>query len=201
MTDDEWDTIVYVLANGWEGDFDEHQQRVARMFLDPYPPEAVLAGLNKLAQNGKPWMPKAAQIVQAVREVAVPPTPAWSEAWDVIRRAMKKACNSRYAKSEAVELAMQWLRTEQHPMVAAFVAREGLAKLTMVKFDDEEYGSLRLKELAGRWAEFTEVAQERLERGLALDTHQRKGIGPRRFDPAAALGFIRDDRTLGAGDA
>lgn len=195
MTDDEWDAIAYVLEEGWHGQFPDDKRRVTRMFIDAYDPEVVMAALHRIAQNGKPFRPESPEIIKAIRDVTVPPVPSWAEAWHVVQRAMSRSGRDGISKT------MEWLRERQHPVVAAFVDVEDLRQLTMTEFWDPEWGPARIKGLEQRWAQFVAVANERLERGLAIESHARRTIGPARFDPTKALSFIRDrPRELGSGD-
>lgn len=199
MTDDEWDAIALVIAEGW-GDFPDSKARVYRMFLDAYPAEAVMVALHRLAQNGKPWLPKVPELVKSLRDVSVPPVPSWPEAWAMLQRTMKRA-GRRSPLESGCRDAMVWLRAEGHPVVAAFADVEDLRQLCMTEFWDPEWGPARVAKLEQRWTSFVGVAQERLDRGLAIESHARRNIGPARFDPTKALSFIRDPpKELGSGD-
>lgn len=179
MTDDEWESVGFLIEQCWKGEFDDEKRQAYRVFLDKFSATQVVAGLHLLAESGAPFLPEVPEMVQAVRSVAEEPVPGWAEVWKNILTPMKRG----WPEQQALDYL-----NEVHPIVARFVVAQGYETLKRTPFFDEQYGSLRIKELSERWEEFVAVARERAAHGRALEAAgQRAGIGPTRLDQHALL--------------
>ncbi len=158
MTNDEWRTVCGLMENAWTGGLTEDKRDAYRVFLGKLDADRVLAALHALAEEGKPFLPAAPEILRAVRDLEEPPVPAWSEVWPRLRKALWKP-----TEAEAIAYV-----EELHPMVAAFLKAEGWQRLREQPLNDPDYGTLRLRDLEQRWSEFVDVAAARRRQGHAL---------------------------------
>ena len=196
MTDDQWESCAHLMEQCWRGEFDDDRRDAYRMFLDKFEPEHVIAALHKIAEDGKPFLPAAAEIVKACREMTEDPVPGWGEVFRWLMRAQAVAARE-FSESDngKTTVGALWLEERCHPVVARFYESEGYGRLSRIGFNDEDYGELRKKELQDRWTEFVGVAKERLARGRALEAvGERRQLGPTRLADVALLERITQER-------
>lgn len=181
MTRDEWTAVSLVIENCWQGEFDDDRADAYFSMLEHFTVDQVLAALRLLAEGGRPFIPTVPEITLAARTVAEPLVPSWSEAWSMIQLSIRR-CRTE-------EQAVEFLGKRAHRFVGAFVAAEGFDKLRYEPVEDPEFGSLRLRDLQGRWKEFCERSIERERHGLAITPgprSERDGLG--RVDLAGLIG-------------
>lgn len=99
-------------------------------------------------------------------------------------------------RDHADEAAMLERAASMHPLVGAFIQREGLWRLRSLNLDDEERGGIRRHELLQRWEQHLEATEGRDV--VALAAPRRGGLA--KLDPLAALGLDRPAE-LTEGDA
>jgi hypothetical protein len=92
-------------------------------------------------------------------------------------------CECRGRSAPATEDDMAARAAEMHPLIGAFVQRQGLDRLRSLDLDDPEWGPARRKLLADEWEELVDVAETRDV--AALVAGRRGELG--RFDPRNAL--------------
>ncbi len=191
MTDREWQVIVALIRDWWPRPFPAEQADSWRLALDGHDPQRVIQALaTALADGGEyrslprvvaalrhdPSVPTADEALHAIygpRGVlrARPPYPPGGWTGDELRRA-----------SDALALERA---DEIHPLLGAFVRRQGLGRLRALPVDDPDWGHQRRRELLVAWERHVDVMQDR---DLAALTAPR-GEGPRRLDPLASLGL------------
>jgi hypothetical protein len=201
VTDDEWDGVCLLIENAWKGEFDDVKAAAYRFFLGDLAEGAVMAALKRLVRNGTPFLPAAAEIVKAADDMALAPAPSWTEAWLWIGKALRRGGRVGGARWDMkAKAAYELLEAHDMAIVARFIEAEGYQRLAMTEFFDPDYGPLRVRELEQRWNAFVGVAQERLERGLALNAVNRRQAGPTRLSEAA-LAQVVGRRELESGDS
>src|SRR5207302_10094043 len=68
VTQDEWEAISYLLENAWRGEVDDDRPTAYFGFLRHLDVEAVRAALHRLAEDARPFVPTAPEILAAVRD-------------------------------------------------------------------------------------------------------------------------------------
>lgn len=204
MTKKEWNKVEYVIENAWN-DFDEDRSAVYFGLLGHYDFAAVEAAIHLLVHRGQKFRPAVAEIVGAIKDSTDSPVPAFAEVFTAMLRSVAFASSrAEYqAGDEAKQkLAVTWLEEHSHPMVARFMEAETYERFAYVEYADSDWGALRKKELEGRWDRFVETAEDRLARGLALESSgQRQMAGPKRLDAVALMEGMRPSTPeLEAGD-
>lgn len=204
MSGDEWRAICRLIEGGWAGELDEDDRRTYRVFLDKFAPTVVVAALHKLAESGKPYVPKVPELVAACRDLTETPLPGWAEVYCWLMRGISYAGRGYFdPPDEKTRKGAAFLAVGCHPVVGRFFEVETYERLANIAFDDPEYGLLRQKELHDRWDEFVDVARDRLARDRAMAAVEKRGeIG--HLDAAALLDSLRQEgpsalpRTIGA---
>ena len=150
---------------------------------------------------GSDFPPSAPNLASAARKD--PSQPTFEEAWVQIREVLKARTTVRKSWWEAGErerLNEQAIleRSQQpdvHPLVASFVARQGVGHLRGLGLDDpgNEFAGARRHELREAWEQHVEAMDGR--EVASLVSGRRGELGA--FDPLAALGVVR--REIGAG--
>lgn len=189
MTDDEWDAIALLLDQCWKGEFTDERARSYRVFLDRHPADLVIAALERLVQDGSPFLPAVAEIVKAINQLTAPAIPPWTEVWPAMQRAMKR---------DTPEDAVAYVEEHAGLFAAGFYSLENHDVLRMTPFFDEDWGRLRIDELHKRWTDYTDRVEERARSGRALDAARlRRGIGqPERIDFLKAAGVTPPAKQL-----
>jgi hypothetical protein len=90
---------------------------------------------------------------------------------------------------EKIAEARQARLGELHPLVQAFVNRQGIRRLSLLEVDDPEWGEVKRKELRDAWDRHVEAMADRDVAELVAGGERRPGLN--RFDPLAALGASR----------
>lgn len=172
---DEWTGIETLLEHGWPGEFSDAGRAAYRVLLAGLDPDQVLAALRSLARKGGTFRPSAAEVAAAVADD--PAKPTFDEALQVIRRVVPvRPDEAALERAAAV-----------HPYLAAFIESVGLDRLRRWPIDDPEFGQLETDRLREAWRLFVVRADHRLASGIAIDTPQRRQLGPRKPDFAGAL--------------
>lgn len=189
-TDQQWDTFAGLLEDGWPGEFDDRRGDAYRLLLDAIEPADAVRGLQVLLRTSR-FRPSAAEIVQAVEHD--PSRPTFDEAYRLIfgprgilaarpavtrwaDEAERRRLYNRAARDRAAEL---------HPLVGAFVDRQGIDRLRELPVDDPDYGELRRKDLRQQWDEHVQAFAGREIHALAAGDDRQHGL--RRLDPLAAI--------------
>jgi len=179
MERDEWESIALLIENCWKGEFDEITSASYFTLLGRFSPEQVMGALYGIVENGKPFVPSVPEIVAEVRKQEQPSLPSWTEVWSKIELAMRK-CKT---EDEAVAV----LTESCHPVAGAFMRLEGFERLRREPFLDPDYGALRVRELQRRWADFSEVNQEKVRNGKAIEAYSRTTKGLQRASAASLI--------------
>jgi hypothetical protein len=201
-TDDEWAAIALLLSTFAQSNarpYDADADQAYRILLGEYPAEAVLLAIKRLVNEGQTFLPTPGEIVGRIPGAGASADPtvptgreiiaAMNEMWGGARRLMREA-DEPLTETAAVYL---WLADRCHPWAAAFVAECGLDTVRMLPLNDPEYGALEQHRLAQRWDEWLGRARERQAAGLPVGVSEvRRQLGPRQFDPLAALGVKPD---------
>jgi hypothetical protein len=151
---------------------------------------------------GSDFPPSAPNLAAAARRD--PSQPTFDEALVLIQRALR-AWNSPLRGDFANEAEMLKARERHvigsaqgvHPLAAAFIHRRGIRQLQkeIAELGDEEYGSLRRRDLQQAWEAHLEAFEGR--EISALVAGRRDGL--RQLDPLAALGITAPSGQLEPG--
>lgn len=204
--DVQWDGFCALLEEAWPGEFDEHARTSWRVLLDPLEPERMVSALRQLLLEGRRFRPSVSELLAAAR--TDPSRPTFHEAFTLIYgpRGILRARSKRpgaavvYA-SEADRQAQQndaarERASEMHPLVAAFVERQGFDRLRTLPVDDEMWGEKHRRDLERAWDAHVEAFD-----GREIAVLASSGRGElTHFDPLAALGIARP-RELERGSA
>jgi hypothetical protein len=135
--------------------------------------------------------PSAPNLAAAARRD--PSKPTFDEALELIRRALRawnRPLTGDYANEAELLRARERMVMERaesvHPLVASFIARRRIEQLQkeLAELGDEEWGSVRRRDLQAAWEQHCEAFEGR--ETAALATGRRDGL--RRLDPLATLG-------------
>jgi hypothetical protein len=193
VNDEEWDVIAGSIGDWFQGDFTPETADNYAVVLKRFDREAVALALEGMVEQGRVFVPKPGEIIEVMRKATEDPVPSWTEAWDLLMKAVRIGGRKYHDGPKAKqEKAVAWLE-ERSPIVAAFFDTEGWASMALTEWDDPEWGGARRKQVKDRWDEFVGVAQERLQRGLALQAGGRRELGPRTLDAAALIERLRPE--------
>lgn len=192
-TERQWNLFFDLLDNGWPGELKPDGAEAYRILLDGTDPEQVVEALRRLLHGGQRFRPSATEILSASRRD--PSRPTFAEALQLIRHCLRARPPrtggvTRYAnpaeRDKAEHDAIADRVREVHPLVAAFIARQGIDRLRTLGLDDAEYGEARRHNLEAEWDQHVETADGRQVAALAAGGPQwRRGL--QRLDPVAAL--------------
>lgn len=193
-----WDAFCGLIDEAWPGTFDDQAANSWRVLLDGTDPADAVAAMRRLLLRGQRFRPSVSELLGELR--ADPSKPTFEEAFALIFGprgvlAARPTANGPVTfASEADRAARQNQAAldranEMHPLVAAFVARQGVGRLRELQVEDPDYGELRRKELRDAWDRHLEATDGRDVAALAVG--DRSELGMRRFDPLAALGLER----------
>lgn len=202
MTDREWDEICVLIDDCWKGELDERKATSYRLFLDRHPQGLVFAALEVLVEGGVAFLPSVPEIVKSVRSLTEQPLPGWTEVYEHLSRATRRAGADYHAPEQAkTAVGAAWLDEYSHAVVARFFEGEGYGRMSKIGYDDPDYGLLRQKELRDRWDQFCKVAEQRLVQGRALEASGQRALGgPRSLSQAALLQVVKAPEQLGPGE-
>ncbi len=172
MTKEEWDALALMVEHGFKGDFPDTTSDVYFLLLRHLERSRVEAALTWLLRHGSPFVPAAAEIVQAAGRVGQPSRPTWTEVWPVLRRAMRHDDEGR-GLAELADVA--------GPYAAAFAATWGWRALRMLPLCDPDYGELSVRRLGEEYDRWLARVAERMRDGLSLEE----------ATPTARLGGLR----------
>lgn len=187
----DWEGLCSLIQEAWPGEFDEHTAKAWRVLLDDFDGAQVLAAVKACLARGGRWRPAVSEIVAEIRRD--PGKPTFAEALRLIYgpggvlRARTRVRKARWELGEHERLndeAAWECVAVLHPLIGAFVQRQGLERLRAMDLDDPEWGQARRKLLADEWEEFVDVAETR---DVAALVAGRRGELDR-FDPLRALG-------------
>lgn len=192
-TEQEWAMFFELLDKGWPGELDPNDAPAYRVLLSGVDPDQVVAGVRRLLHRGARFRPSAAEILAAGRQD--PGRPTFLEALRLIfgvggvlrarpkvRRYSDPGHRRRLENAAALERA-----AGMHPLIGAFIERQGLDRLRELQLEDPDYGTLRRKELEAEWNAMLERFDERDVAAAALPAGDARRGQLRRFDPLAAL--------------
>jgi hypothetical protein len=197
MTDQEWESICFLVEEWWppspaEGEFDEHRRGAWRLALDGFEADVIARAVKALLIAGGKWRPRVAEVVAQIRKD--PSKPTFEEAYRLIygprgvlrARAASGAYPDPASMARAKDAAARDRASGLHPLVALFLDRFDMDRLRMLEVDHPDYGELKRKELREAWDRHCEAFEGREVAALAA---RRGEIG--RFDPLGALGARR----------
>ena len=153
-------------------------------------PEMALHGIRTYDPDAD-FPPSAAKLAQAARRD--PGRPTFDEALVLIRDALKARPPRSGPVAKYESLGARWAAehqavmdraAESHPLVAAFIARQGVDLLRRLELDDPEYGAVRRRDLAEAWNRHVEAHDGREVAALAAGDRRRALT---HLDPLAAL--------------
>lgn len=189
----EWQQLAGLIEEWWPGEFDEPKANAWRIALDDFDAAEVLGALKMLLARGGTFRPSVAELIGEIRRD--PTKPTFEEAYQLIYgpRGVMRATprpGGRYDNEAAMLKARNDARLERaqqlHPLVAEFVYRYGVDRLSRLEVDDPDYGQLRLKDLRDAWDRHCEAMEGRdVAELVAGQAGRLRGLG--RFDPLRAL--------------
>lgn len=192
MTDHEWGAIVALIRDWWPRPFTATEATSWRVALDGFEPAAVTAALATVLAEGGEYRSLPA-VVRALRDD--PSRPTADEALGAIygRGGVLRA-RPPYPPGgwtgEQFQGAQDACALERadaiHPLLGAFVRRQGLHRLRMLEVDDPEWGWRRRAEVADAWRDHCAAMAGR---ELAAITAPRGQRGLARLDPMGTLGL------------
>lgn len=202
-TEDTWEAFCSIVEEAWPGEFDDAAAKAWRVLFDDVPPEAAIAGVKRLMLEGRRFRPSASEVLGKGRND--PSKPTFDEAYQLIfgaggvLAAMRSSARQMptgpggypdpragalLARDAAIERARSF-----HPLIGAFVVRQGIDRLRTLPIDDPEYGELRRKDLREAWEAHVEAFDGREVAALAAGASDRGEL--RALDPLAALPAFR----------
>jgi len=152
---------------------------------------------------GSDFPPSAPNLAAAARRD--PSKPTFDEALELIRRALRawnRPLTGDYANEAELLRARERMVMERaesvHPLVASFIARRRIEQLQkeLAELGDEEWGSVRRRDLQAAWDQHCEAFEGRDVAAMA--SGRRDGL--QRLDPLAALGIRSTAGELERGD-
>jgi hypothetical protein len=200
-TDEQWALLFDLLDNGWPGELDPSGAEAYRVLLDGTDPDTVVAGLRRLLHGGARFRPSAAEILSSARRD--PSRPTFGEMLQLVEHCLR----ARPARTGAVttykheadrlrqfDAAILERAQTVHPLVCAFIHRQGIDRLRTLGLNDPDYGGVRRRDFEAEWNDHVETFEGRDVAALAAP----RGTGGqlKKFDPLAALG--RGDLTVPA---
>ena len=193
--DETWTMFCALMRRGWPGEFTGADATAYRVLLDGTDPPQVVEALRRLLLRGQRFRPSAAELLGELR--ADPSRPTFAEAYRLIfgKGGVLRArpATTRWA-SERERLARfddaaRARAAGMHPLVAAFVDRQGLDRLRSLPLEDPDWGEKHRRDLEQQWDTHVEAFDGREVAALATG----RGRGElERFDPLAALGVARE---------
>ena len=172
---EEWEPVGRVLLASWPSQVASWGREIMGAYLNELrergvtPEQAIIA----LRSSDERFPPAVGEIAAAAR--VDPSTPTFEEAWAIIYRRLSKGGT---AKAILEDLG------QHHPSVRAFVDRQGVERLRVLRVDDPDHGELRLKEMRAAWDRFRESSEDREIAAIAAGAP----IGHlRRLDPLSVL--------------
>lgn len=197
-----WDAFCSLIEEGWPGTFDAAAADSWRVLLDGVPPGDAVAAMRRLLFAGQRFRPSASELLSELRND--PSAPTFEEAYRLIfgpagvlaarpGTGGPVTFNSEAERRAASNQAALDRANTFHPLVATFVARQGVGHLRSLGVDDPDYGDLRRKELRESWDRHVTAMDGRDVAALAAG-HDRSALGLRKFDPLAALSHIAPDQ-------
>lgn len=191
-TDTEWAQFIALISRGFAARdaFTDADAAAYRLLLDQTEPAAALQALQVLVAEGQAMRPRPGEIVKRIRRDAG--TPTFIEAYRLIfgpRGVLRALPAERVfpdagARARAEEQAALDRATTMHPLVAAFVQRQGVDRLRGLELDCPEYGPVRRRQLEQEWNDHVDAFDGREVVALAAG---RSRDGLRQLDPLAAL--------------
>lgn len=208
-TDGQWSMFTSIISRGFAArdPFTEEDSSVYRLLLDPVAPEAAMLAVKTMVLEGQALRPRPGEIVRRCHQD--PGKPTFEEAFLLIfgPRGVLHASPDRRTFADEGDRAGAYRQaaleraSTMHPLIGAFVVRQGVDHLRGLPVNDPDYGELRRKELRDSWDRHVEAFAGRDIATLAAGT-DRSALGPRRFDPLAALGLDKDQpREIESGEA
>ncbi len=187
---DEWATISMLIDEGWPGEFTASSATAWRVFLDEYDATQVLGALKVLVARGSTFRPSVAEVVAQIRDD--PTVPTFAEACQLIfgpggvmhaRTKVRKVFWEIGERDRLNEIAGWERASDMHPLIGAFIEREGFSRLRDLNLEDEQYGAMRRAQLQKSWDAHCEAMRGR---ELAAVAQGRRGeLGS--FDPLVVL--------------
>lgn len=203
-TDEEWATFTAVLSRGFAArdPFTDADAAVYRLLLDDVDPAAALRSVREIVLEGQALRPKPGEIVERSRRDRG--TPTFAEAYRLIfgprgvlkARPAQRVFADAGARGRAEQQAALDRAASMHPLVAAFVERQGVDRLRGLELDDPDYGPVRRRDLEQAWNEHVEAFDGREVAALAAGA-PRGQAGLHTFDPLAVLAPGRPAPVLG----
>lgn len=184
-SEDQWDGFCALLEEAWPGEFDAPARRSWRVLLDSTPPESGVTALRRLLLQGSTFRPSVSELLAAARHD--PSKPTFAEAYQLIygrggvMRAQppSKGITTTAEKRQAEDARLG----EIHPLVRAFVERQGLARLATIPLSDPEWGEKHRRDLELAWTRHVEAFDGREVAALASGGRGELA----RLDPLASL--------------
>jgi hypothetical protein len=196
MNDRDWQRLFALLDHGWPGELTADAAGAYRALLDGTDLDAIVAAVRRLLHEGRTFRPSAAEILGTAR--TDPSRPTWEEAFRLIFGPRGALAARRppgiYADQRAMALAddaaVRDRLTGMHPLVGAFVERQGIERLRSLPLDernadDPADAMWRRKELREAWDRHLEATDGREVAALAAGGDHTEGL--RRLDPLSAL--------------
>ena len=194
-TQDEARAVGNALIGSWPGTITAWGKEAFALYVAELQARGLTAEQTLVAIRswpaGSDFPPSAPNLAAAARKD--PGAPTFDEALMLIRKALKafnlpltgnysneaEMLKARYGLIEARAL-------ESHPLVASFMAAHRTEELhdLVGGLGDEEYGSLRRRDLERAWDRHCEASEGR--EAVALASGRRDGL--HEFNPLAALG-------------
>ena len=192
LTDREWDRLFALLDAGWPGELTSDDAAAYRALLDGVDPARILTGIRRLLHAGARFRPTAAEILGEARRD--PSKPTFDEMLVLVfgRRGCLGArvgpgtWPDEAARQHAKQQAVADAANELHPLVAAFVARQGIDRLLALPISDPDEGKWVRKELRESWLAHVDAFDGREIATLAVAGGARE---LRQLDPLAVLGL------------
>lgn len=178
MNIDQWNEVHLLRASLWG----EHRApvpsaSVLRLSLPVVADlefDAVCRWLGEAAVDGDRFVPAAADIAAAFRQVDRPVVPTFDEAFDLVFGHGSRVLQGDFDGVPHI--------------VASWASRAGLDRLRTLPVFDPDYGELRRAELKRSWDAHVEASKERQLAVRALPPGER-AAGLARMDPLSALGI------------
>jgi hypothetical protein len=194
MWDDQtWAMFCALMHRGWPGAFTEEDALAYRVLLDGVDPAEAVGALRRLLHRGARFRPSAAELLGELH--ADPTRPTFAEAYQLIfgprgvlrARIVGGRWDNEADRRAAHRQAIEERAAGVHPLVGAFVMRQGIDRLRTLPLEDPQWGEKHRRDLERAWEQHVEAFDGREVAALAAGSRD----GLRQLDPLAALGIAR----------
>jgi hypothetical protein len=189
-TDLQWDAFVGLVDEAWPGKLDNSSAASWRTLLGGFEPKSIEEGVQRLLLEGHTFRPSVSEIIAAARQD--PSKPTFAEAYQLLYGpggALRAKPGSSLWKDEKHRRKLQHeaikdRANDMHPLVGAFIERQGIDRLLQLKTLHEEWGDKNRSDLEQQWDQHVAAMDNRDVAAIAAGGRRGELAA---FDPLAVL--------------